>query len=137
MNPALYKELTFSWKRKITNAIFEHRIQEEIILNFDQTALGFTAPNKSTFTGKGAHFVPIANADDKRRITATFCVNIVGDFLRVQLIYGGVTDRCHPKVKFPELFRSTHWKNHWSNGDIFMEYLKKIIFLYIRINARL
>ena len=26
MNPALYKELTFSWKRKITNAIVEHKI---------------------------------------------------------------------------------------------------------------
>ena len=26
MNPALYKELTFSWKRKIANAIVEHKI---------------------------------------------------------------------------------------------------------------
>ena len=26
MNPVLYKELTFSWKRKIANAIVEHKI---------------------------------------------------------------------------------------------------------------
>ena len=58
MNPALYKELTFSWKRKIANAIFEHKIQKEMILNFDQTALGFTAPNKSIFTGKGVILYP-------------------------------------------------------------------------------
>ena len=71
-----------------------------MILNFDQTPLGFTAPRKSTFTGKGVHSVPIANVDDKHQITATFCVNTVGDFLPVQLIYGGVTDKCHPKVNF-------------------------------------
>ena len=121
MNPALYKELSFSWKRKIANAIFENKIQKEIILNFDQTSLGLTAPNKSTFTGKGVHSVPIANVDDKRQITATFCVNTVGDFLPVQLIYGGVTDKCHLKVKFPELFHITHSQNHWSNEDINME----------------
>ena len=119
MNPALYEELTFSWKRKIANAIFEHKIQKEMILNFDQT-------------GKWDHSVPIANVDDKRQITATFCVNIVGDFLPVQLIYGGVTDKCHPKVKFPELFYITHSQNNWSNEDIVMEYLKKIIFPYVK-----
>ena len=121
MKPALYEELTSSQKRKIANVIFEHKIQKEIILNFDQIALGFTAPNKSTFTGKGAHSVPIANVDDKRQITATFCVNTVGDFLPVQLIYGGVTDKCHLKVKFPELFHITHSQNHWSNEDINIE----------------
>ena len=51
-----------------------------MILNFDQTALGITAPSKSTFTGKGVHSAPIANVDEKRQITATFCANIVGDF---------------------------------------------------------
>ena len=103
-----------------------------MILNFDQTALGFTAPNKSTFPGKGVHPVPIANVDNKRQITATFCVNIVGDFLPVQLLYGGVTDKCHPKVKFPESLHVTDSQNHWSNKDIVMEYLKKNIFPNIK-----
>ena len=52
MNPALYEEWTFSWKRKIANAIFENKIQKEMTLKFDQTALGFTALIKSTITGK-------------------------------------------------------------------------------------
>ena len=51
MNPALFKELKFSWKRKIENAIFEQKIQKEMTLNFVQTALGFTAVNKSRFAG--------------------------------------------------------------------------------------
>ena len=132
INPALYEELTFSWKRQIANAIFQHKIQIEMILNFDRTALGFTAPNKSTFTGKGFDSAPIANVDDKRQITANFCINIVVDFLPVQLIYRGVTDIGHPKVKFPGLSHIIHSQNHWSNEDIGMECLNKIIFLYIK-----
>ena len=96
-------------------------------MNFDQIALGFKAPNKSIFTAKGVHSVPSANVDDKRQTTATFCVSIVDDFLPVQLIYEGVTDKCHPKVNFPESFCTNHSQNHWSHEDIIMEYLKKII----------
>ena len=103
-----------------------------MILNFDQTTLEFTAPNKSTFTENWVHSVPIANVDNKHQIAATFCVNIVSDFLPVQLIYGRVTDKCHPKVKFPESFHITHNQNHWSNKDIVMEYLNKIIFPYVK-----
>ena len=36
------------------------------------------------------------------------------------------------KVKFPESFHITHSDNHWSNEDIGMEYLKKIIFPNIK-----
>ena len=46
INLALYEELTFTWNRQTANAIFEHRIQNEMILNFDQTSLGFTASKK-------------------------------------------------------------------------------------------
>ena len=35
MNPS------FTWKRKIANAIFEHSIHNEMILNYDQSPLGF------------------------------------------------------------------------------------------------
>ena len=77
-----------------------------MILNFDQTALGFISLNKSTFTGKEVNSVPIANVDDKRQITATFCLNIVGNFLPLQLIYGGSTDKLYPKVNFWSSFIS-------------------------------
>ena len=63
------------------------------------------------------------NIDDKRQIAATICGNIVGDFLPVQLIYDGATDKCH---------YISHSQNYWSNEDVVMEYLKKIIFPYIK-----
>ena len=40
------------------------------------------------------------------------------------------------KVKFPESFHITHSHNHWSKEDIGMEYLKKIIFPYIKSKCK-
>ena len=34
MGPALYEELTFSWKRKIRQIVLEHNIHLKMILNF-------------------------------------------------------------------------------------------------------
>ena len=70
------------WERKIANAML-------LILSFDQTPQGFTAPNKATV----AQSVLIANVDDKRQIRGTFCVKISGEDLSIQLIPLGVTDR--------------------------------------------
>ena len=120
---------------KIANAFFEHNIHYELILSFDQTPLGFTAPNKATFAEKDAQLVPIANVDDKHQIADTFCFNISGGFLPIPLMYSGLNDRCHSKGKFSGSFRITHSCNHWSNELIGINYLKKIIFP-LRKNAK-
>ena len=121
------------WTRlkDIVNLILQYNIPEELILNLDQTPLGFTSASKVTFAPMGSKKVPISNIDDKRQITGTFTVSIKGDFLLIQLIYTGLTDRCHPKVKFPKNFPVTHSANHWSNEQVHMEYLKKTIFPHL------
>ena len=62
---ALYEELTFSWKEKIAQIVLEHNIPEKMILNFYQTPVGFTSPNKTTYADKESESVPITNVDDK------------------------------------------------------------------------
>ena len=54
MNPALYDELPFSWKKDIANLILQHNIPEELILNLDQHP-----------TGVYSKKVPMSNIDDK------------------------------------------------------------------------
>ena len=76
MNPALYDELACTWKKKITQKVSEHKIHNDLILNFDQKPLGFTCPAKTTFREKNAETVPIGNLDDKRQITSTFVVGL-------------------------------------------------------------
>ena len=59
--------------------------------------------------------MPIVEKGKQKQRTGTFTVNADGDFLPMQLIYAGQTDRCHPNgINFPERFNITHTPNHWS-----------------------
>ena len=73
-------------------------MHRSLILNFDQTPLGFTSPSKVTFMEINSQNVPIAKIDDKRTIIGTFTVSLDGQFLPTQLIYTGKTDKCHPRM---------------------------------------
>ena len=59
--------------------------------------------------------------DDKRQITATFAVSCTGEFLPIQLIYTGKTERSLPKYSFPPSFSVTFTENHF----------KEMIFPYL------
>ena len=55
-----------------------------------------------------------------------------GEFLPIQLIYKGKTERCDPKFNFPASFNVTQSPNHWSNEDKAKEILHKVIIPYER-----
>ena len=40
-----------------------------------------------------------------------------GQFLPMQLLYTGKTDRCHLKQSFPNAFDVFHTPSHWTNED--------------------
>ena len=68
------------------------------------------------------------NLDDRRQITATFVVNLSGEFLPIQLIYTGTTGLGHPKVNFPTGFDV----NHWANEEKVISLLNKIVFPFVQ-----
>ena len=49
----------------------------------------------------GTKHVEITAVDDKRQITAVFGYTLTGDFLPMQLIFTGITQKCLLKVDFP------------------------------------
>ena len=118
-------------RSEVADLLLRHKVPEELVLNLDQTPLGLTSASKVTFAPHGAKKVPISNIDDKRMITGSFCVSMKGDFIPIQLIYAGKTNRCHPKIKFPKRFHVTHTPIHWSNEKVHMKYLEKIVFPYV------
>ena len=77
---------------------------KKMILNFHQTLVGFTSTNKTTYSDKGSESVPVPIVDDKRPITAT--LSLPREVLRIKLIYGRLTAKCQPGVKFPIYFIS-------------------------------
>ena len=50
---------------------------------------------------KGSKRVEIKGLEEKRQITGVFCESMVREFLPIQLVYKGKTDRCHPSYNFP------------------------------------
>ena len=64
---------------------------------------------------KSTKVIPIANADDKRQLTAVLAATARGEYLPPQLLYKGKTAKCHPPVIFPDGWDFWHTDNHWSN----------------------
>ena len=58
---------------------------------------------KSTVVKHGDKSVSIVKGLSDKHITLTFVITLAGEFLPLQIIYGGKTDRCHPK-RFPSGF---------------------------------
>lgn len=73
----------------------------------------------------------MVGVNDKRQITVVFCGTLLGDFLPIQLIYKGKTNRCHPRFSFPPDWHTTHSPNHWSTEETMLQYVEHIIVPYI------
>ena len=125
-------EEKFTFQRAISTAVLENDIPRDLIINLDQTPLGYVSPGKYTFCMRGSENVPIKGMDDKRQITATFAVSATGEFLPIQVIYQGKTKRCLPKFRFPKGFHVTYTPNHWSNLEKCLDFFKNIIFPYLK-----
>ena len=108
------------------------KIPADLVVNWDQTAMKIVPSCSCTMERKGTKQVEIAAIEDKRQITAVFGCSLSGNFLPLQLIYEGTTQRCLPKgVPFPSDWHITCTANHWSNGDTMVDYVQKVVIPYI------
>ncbi|KAK3084172.1 hypothetical protein FSP39_009403 [Pinctada imbricata] len=114
------------------NSKIEHNdIPCKLVINRNKTGINIVPVSQWTMAVEGAKRVEIQGIDDKRQITGTFAGSMDGVFLPMQLIYGGKTDKCHPKYKFPQGFHITHSGNHWANEETMIQYIDKIICQYV------
>ena len=107
-------------------------IPNDMIVNWDQTAIKYIPLSNWTMAKEGSKRVEVAGIDDKRQITATFAASLSGNFLPVQMVYEGKTTKCHPSVKFPEGWHITHTPNHWCNEDTMVDYIAAVIVPYMK-----
>ena len=87
-------------------------VPAELIINWDQTGLNLVPASSWSMAAKGSKRVELKGQNDKCQITAVFCGSLLGEFLPIQLISGGKTERCHPKYPFPHDWLVTHSENH-------------------------
>ena len=62
-------------------------IPPELVLNWDQTGIKLVPLTGWTMEEQDARRVELVGLNDKRKITAVFCGNILGAFLPIQVIY--------------------------------------------------
>ena len=54
-----------------------------------------------------------------------------GDFLPIQLVYQGKTDKSLPRFQFPSDWDVTCTTNHWCNESTMRQYIQRIILPYL------
>ena len=96
----LKAELETAYLYGIVQKIKEHKIPSSMIISLDQTPSKFVPGCNKTLAKKGCKSVPIAGSADKGMVFATFSITLTGEFLPIQLIYGGKTNKSIPAVCF-------------------------------------
>ena len=107
-----FEELQQVFLADIQAEVVINEIPEDLIFNWDQTALHLVATGQWTMHRSGEKVIPITNSDDKRQVTAVIAATLKGDFLSPQIVYKGKTDRFHPKASVPAGWDLWHSDNH-------------------------
>lgn len=126
-----FSELKRSFLDDVADTVQMEDIPAELIMNWDQTGIKLVPSSSWTMERRGSKRVEMTGVGDKRQITAIFCGTILGDFLPIQLIYKGKTNRCHPHFSFPSDWDITHSPKHWSTENTMLQYIDNIIVPYV------
>ena len=103
-------------------------------MNLDQTPLKYVPVSHHTLAKKGVKSVSIAGSSDKRCTAGSFVITLEGDFLPLQLIYGGKTKQSLRRYKFPESFLLSVNPKHFSNTEESMKIIEEIVLHFFFIN---
>ena len=130
LSSVVFEEVKTKFLDEVKATVLVEEIPIELILNWDQTGIKIIPSSLWTMDMCGSKRVEVVGAKDKRRITALFCCNMVGDFLPLQLIYKGKLSGVTPSIVFLQSGISLS-PCRWSNEET-MEYIHTIIIPYVR-----
>ena len=94
--PPDFEEMKKAFLEEVSTTVTMEDIPSELIFNWDQTGIHLIPVSPWTMEQSGAARVEISGIDNKHQITAIFCGTLTGDFLPLQIIYKGKSQRCHP-----------------------------------------
>ena len=132
MTDEQFQQCKSTFLRQVGSFAKVHAIPADLVFNWDQTGINVVPSSNYTMEERGASRVEIAGYGDKRMITATFAATLSGEFLPMQILYGGKTNRCHSKHTFPAEFDIYHNPNHWANEECAIRFIEKVIIPYIK-----
>ena len=126
------KEAELKFLHQIVNQVEKYQISSSLIINFDQTSSKHVQVSSMTMEKRGETNVPIAGANGKRSITATFFITFDNNFLPMQLIYKGKSNKSLPKLDSPDGFSLSANKTHYSNEEEALKFIDEIILPHVQ-----
>ena len=127
-----FESIKKSFLSKIQTGIRDGEIPNELVMNWGRMAVQIVPDSCWSMELEGNTTVEV-DLEDKREITATFCGTLSGEFLPVQLIYPGRTEKCHPKLSnIPDDWDIWHSDSKGSLGLVMRRYIHKIIVPYVK-----
>ncbi|CAH1248535.1 TIGD4 [Branchiostoma lanceolatum] len=96
--PADFEESRDSFHEQIKEAVAQHHILDDTVVNFNQTGVPIVPVGEWTLEEAGARQVPIVVLEDKRQITVPLTISLARQLLPPQVLYQGKTEKCYPKL---------------------------------------
>ena len=125
------KETQLLYPHDIVLIVEKHDIPSHLVMNLDQASLKYVPAMNHTMAKKNSTSVSIIGSTDKRSITGTFIVTLDGQFLPMQLIYGGKTLKSLPNFEFPDSFSLSVNPKHFSNNQESIKVVTEIVVPYV------
>ena len=113
---------------------FTWSILEYFISIIDQTPSKYVPVGSKTIVAKGERPLTIKGSADKRSITGPFAISFDGNFLPVQIIYGGKTTRSLQRFVFLKDFNLSKNPKHLSDTAKSLKFLKEVVKPYVNKN---
>lgn len=127
-NPEDFLAKRFEYENVLTMAIARFKVPKELVVNMDETNVQFVPHGKRTRGLKGAKRIKLLGVGkDRAQITCGLAVVESGDVLPAQYIFGGKTDRCHPKVLPTDGSYFSHTVSHWQTPPTFLKWIDVIL----------
>jgi hypothetical protein len=109
------------------------QVHPSLVVGMDQTGLNLVPASDWTYDEKGTTSVSSIGAEDKRQITACMASSLSGELLPLQLIFTGLTARCHPAATPSSVAAGvhiTHSPNHWSSLETMQQWVTDVLLPY-------
>ena len=126
------KEVEMTYFHSIVTTIENKKIPKSLVINLDQTQSKYAPGCNIRLAPKVVKNVSIAGSTDKRTITATFSITMDGQFLPMQIIYGGKTSKSIPRVSFPVGFLDSVNPKYYSNEEESLKMMEHIVIPYVQ-----
>ena len=90
-SPAEFESRKRSYLHAIVEMISTHAIPAELVVDWDQMGINLVSTSDYTVEERGAQRAKVNGLGDKRQVTVTFAATMSGEFLPMQILYGGKT----------------------------------------------